>query len=63
MPTFILVVRREDLGHWPQTLVRYQKRMIREMNTLKERIIAESDQLILPAAPEKGVENVNSTAA
>lgn len=63
MPTFILVIRREDVGHWPRTLVRYQKRMIREMNVLKERIIAESDQLILPAAPEKGVDNVESTAA
>lgn len=64
MPTFILVVKREDLGHWPQTLVRYQKRMVREMNVLKERIIAESDQLVLPATPEKGVDiNADTTTA
>lgn len=56
MPTFILVIKREDLGHWPATMLRYQRRTIKAMGDFRERLIAESSDLILPAAPEKGIE-------
>lgn len=56
MPTFILVIKREDLGHWPATMLRYQRRTIKAMADFRERLIAESDNLILPAKPEKGIE-------
>lgn len=58
LPTFILVIKREDLGHWPTTMLRYQRRTIKGINAARERLIAESDNLILPARPEKGIENV-----
>lgn len=56
MPLFILVIKREDLGHWPATMLRYQRRTIKSMNDFRDRLIAESDSLVLPAVPEKGVE-------
>lgn len=56
LPTFILVIKREDLGHWPATMLRYQRRTIKGINAARERLIAESDNLILPARPEKGIE-------
>lgn len=55
MPTFILVIRRKDLGHWPDTMLRYQRRTIKSMNAFRDRLIAESDNLILTSAPEKGL--------
>ena len=56
MPTFILVIKREDLGHWPETMLRYQRRTIKGMNAFRERLIAKSDDLILSAVPEKAAE-------
>lgn len=55
LPLFILVVKREDVGHWPETLKKYQLRTLKELDALTARLIDESDNIILPARPEKGV--------
>lgn len=53
MPTFILVVTRESLGHWPETMLRYQRRTIKSMDQFRERLISESSNLILTAKSDK----------
>ncbi len=55
LPLFILVVQREDVGHWPETLKKYQLRTLKELDALTIRLFEESDNIILPAAPERGV--------
>lgn len=55
LPLFILVVKREDVGHWPETLKKYQLRTLKELDILRDRLLAESDNIILPARPEKGI--------
>lgn len=56
LPMFVLTINREDLGHWPETMLKYQLRTMRELDVLTERLFDESDQIIMPAKPEKGVE-------
>jgi len=51
LPAFILVVRREDLGHWPETMLKYQIRTLKEIDALKVRLFDESDNLMLNAKP------------
>lgn len=55
MPTFVLVITRKSLGHWPETMLRYQRRTIKGMEAFRERLIAGSDNVILESAPEKGI--------
>lgn len=55
LPVFILVIEREDLGHWPETMTKYQLRTLNEIDALKIRLLDEQDNIILPAKPEKGV--------
>lgn len=55
LPIFILVVERKDLGHWPETMTKYQLRTLAEIDVLRERLLDEADNVILPAKPEKGV--------
>lgn len=57
LPTFILVVKREDLGHWPETMLKYQLRTLREIDRLTERLFEESNNLILPAKAEREAES------
>lgn len=54
LPLFILVVKREDLGHWPETMKKYQKGTLAEIDKLTNRLLEESDEIILPATSEKG---------
>lgn len=56
LPMFVLVVKREDLGHWPETMLKYQQRTLKEIDDLTLRLFEESDNIMLPAKPEKGVE-------
>lgn len=53
LPLFVLVIHREDLGHWPETMLKYQKRTMRELDALKIRLFEESDNIMLPAVAEK----------
>lgn len=53
LPVFILVIKREDLGHWPETMLKYQLRTLKELDVLTERLFAESENIILPAKAEK----------
>ena len=46
LPLFIIVVKREDLGHWPETLKKYQNRTLKELDVLTERLFDESDQIV-----------------
>lgn len=55
MPFFVLVIKREDLGHWPDTMKKYQLRTLKEIEDLKMRLFEEQDQIMLPAKPEKGI--------
>ena len=55
LPTFVLVIEREDLGHWPETMLKYQLRTLKELDALTIRLFDESDNVILPARAEKGV--------
>lgn len=55
LPAFVLVVKREDLGHWPETMLKYQLRTLKELDALTVRLFEESDNLMLPARPEKGI--------
>lgn len=57
LPMFILVVHREDLGHWPDTMLKYQLRTLREIDRLTERLFEESNNILLPARPDKEQEN------
>jgi hypothetical protein len=54
LPMFTLVVKREDLGHWPETMLKYQLRTLNEIDALTVRLFEESDNIMLPAKPEKG---------
>lgn len=53
LPVFILVVHREDLGHWPETMLKYQLRTLRELDVLSQRLFDESSNILLPARAEK----------
>lgn len=53
LPLYILTVQREDLGHWPETLKKYQLRTLAELDELTTWYIEQSDNIILPAKPEK----------
>lgn len=55
LPLFILTVKREDVGHWPETLKKYQLRTLKELDGLTMRLLEESDNIILPARAEKGI--------
>lgn len=57
LPVFVLVVKREDLGHWPETMLKYQLRTLREIDRLTERLFEESNNIILPAKAEKEAES------
>lgn len=46
LPLFVIKVRRKDLGHWPDTLKKYQKRTLKELDGLAERLFDESDQIV-----------------
>ncbi len=53
LPLFTLVVKREDLGHWPETMLKYQLRTLNEIDELTNRLLAESDNIMLTARAEK----------
>lgn len=53
LPMFVLVIKREDLGHWPDTMLKYQKRTMKELDALTVRLFEESDNIMLPAKAEK----------
>jgi hypothetical protein len=53
LPLFILVVKREDVGHWPETMKKYQLRTLKELDALTVRLLEESNDIILPARIEK----------
>lgn len=55
LPMFTLVIKREDLGHWPETMLKYQLRTLKELDALTMRLLDESNNLMLPAKVEKGV--------
>ncbi len=55
LPLFFIEVRKEDVGHWPETMTKYQLRTLNEIDALKERLIAEADVIHLRAKPEKGI--------
>lgn len=52
LPMFVLVIEREDLGHWPETMLKYQLRTLKELDALTLRLFEESDNIMLPAKPE-----------
>lgn len=56
LPVFILVVERKDLGHWPDTMLKYQLRTLKQLDVLTDRLFEESDNIILPAKAEKEAE-------
>lgn len=53
LPVFILTVERSDLGHWPETMLKYQLRTLKELDALTVRLFNESNNIILPAKAEK----------
>lgn len=53
LPMFVLVIQREDLGHWPETMLKYQMRTMKELDALTVRLFEESDNVMLPAKAEK----------
>jgi hypothetical protein len=55
LPLFILVVNREDVGHWPETMLKYQQRTIKELDDLEAQLLEVGDDIVLPARAEKGV--------
>jgi hypothetical protein len=61
LPMFVLVVKREDLGHWPETMMKYQKRTLKEIDHLTMRLFEEAGKAVmLPARPEKVAELVEA---
>lgn len=55
LPLFVIDVERSDVGHWPETMTKYQQRTLNEIDILKDRLIAEADNIMLRAKPEKGI--------
>lgn len=55
LPLFVIVVERSDVGHWPETMTKYQLRTLNELDVLKQRLIAEADNIMLRSKPEKGI--------
>jgi hypothetical protein len=55
LPMFCLKIEREDLGHWPETMLKYQLRTLRELDDLTVRLFEESENILLPARTEKGI--------
>lgn len=55
LPLFVIVVERSDVGHWPETMTKYQLRTLSEIDALKDRLFAEADNIMLRAKPEKGI--------
>lgn len=53
LPMFVLVIKREDLGHWPETMLKYQKRTMKELDALTVRLFEESENILLPAKAER----------
>jgi hypothetical protein len=53
LPMFVLTVEREDLGHWPETMLKYQLRTLKELDDLTVRLLNESNNIMLPARAEK----------
>jgi hypothetical protein len=53
LPMFVLIIERKDLGHWPETMLKYQLKTLKELDALTVRLFEESDQIMLPAKPEK----------
>jgi hypothetical protein len=56
LPMFVLVIEREDLGHWPETMLKYQLRTLKELDVLTARLFDESDNIMLRAKAEKGID-------
>lgn len=55
LPMFVLVIKREDLGHWPETMLKYQMKTLSELDRLTIRLFDEADTIMLPAKAEKGI--------
>lgn len=53
LPMFVLVIERADLGHWPDTMLKYQLRTLKELDALTVRLFEESENIILPARADK----------
>lgn len=53
LPMFVLTIQREDLGHWPETMLKYQLRTLKELDALTVRLFNESNNVMLPATAEK----------
>ena len=47
LPLHIIVVKREDLGHWPETLEKYQRRTLKELDDLKQELFDRSDNIVV----------------
>ena len=55
LPLFVIVVEKSDVGHWPETMTKYQLRTLNELDVLKQRLIDEADNIMLRSKPEKGI--------
>lgn len=55
LPLFVIAVERSDVGHWPETMTRYQLRTLNQIDALKQRLIEEADNIMLRSKPEKGI--------
>jgi hypothetical protein len=53
LPVFVLIVKREDLGHWPDTMLKYQLRTLKELDQLTVRLFNEANDIMLPAKAER----------
>lgn len=52
LPVFILVVERDDVGHWPETMLKYQQRTLKEIDALRDKLL-DNDEFMFHARPEK----------
>lgn len=54
LPIFVLIIERDDLAHWPETMLKYELRTLKEIDGLKMKLLEVTDKdLMVPARREK----------